>query len=186
MKYLIVGLGNIGEEYNDTRHNIGFQVLDQIANKSELSFDLQRYGFVTKTKYKGRTYIFLKPSTYMNLSGKAVKYWLDKEKLSPNNLLIVVDDIALPFGKIRIKGKGNDGGHNGLKDITNTLGNNNFPRLRFGIGDAFNKGSQVNHVLGHWSSKEKNSLTEPIELTIKAILSFGTIGLNRTMNEFNS
>ena len=185
MKYLIVGLGNVGNEYDDTRHNIGFEVVDALAKEKGQSFKLVSQAFKTEVKHKGRTFILIKPTTYMNLSGKAVRYWMQKEKISPENLLVVVDDLNIHFGKVRLKGKGSDGGHNGLKNITELLGNSNYPRLRLGIGDAFSKGKQVNFVLGKWDKAEREQLPEIIQSASQAILSFGTIGLPRTMNEFN-
>ena len=157
MKYLIVGLGNIGEEYKDTRHNIGFTVLDAMAVASNTSFTDKRYGAVCKLKYKGRDLILLKPSTFMNLSGNAVSYWLKKEKIPVENMLVIVDDLALPLGSIRMRHKGSDGGHNGLAHISTILGTNEYPRIRFGIGNSFRKGSQVDYVLGTWNQEEKKS-----------------------------
>ena len=186
MKFLIVGLGNIGAEYADTRHNIGFNILDALASASNISFTTQRYGDVAEYKFKGRTFILLKPSTYMNLSGKAVSYWLQKEKLSADQMLILVDDLALPYGTIRIRAKGSDGGHNGLKNINEVLGHQSYPRLRFGIGDEFNKGQQVDYVLGKWGKDELAKLPERLDTCISIIKSFGTIGLARTMNQFNN
>ena len=186
MKYLIVGLGNIGDEYAGTRHNIGFMMLDRLAEDEKLEFADRRYGFVTEYKYKGRIFVLLKPSTYMNLSGRAVNYWLQKEKLEPDHMLVLVDDIALPFGTIRLKGKGSDGGHNGLRNINEVLGTQVYARLRFGVGSDFSKGRQIDYVLGEWSDEEKQSLSERFKLTSDLIRSFGTIGLERTMNFFNN
>ena len=186
MKYLIVGLGNIGSEYQETRHNIGFKVLDALAKASNLVFEDKRLASVTEYKYKGRTLILIKPTTYMNLSGKAVNYWLQKENIPIENLFIVVDDLALPFGTIRIKSKGSDAGHNGLRNINEILGHNNYSRLRFGIGNDFKKGQQVDFVLSNWDSEEKTKLTERIDKSIEAIKSFSTIGIERTMNFFNN
>lgn len=185
MKYLIVGLGNIGDEYAHTRHNIGFDVLDALAGASNTIFKADRYGDRAEVKYRGRTLILIKPSTYMNLSGKAVRYWLDKEKLSKESLLVVTDDLALPLGRIRIRAKGSDGGHNGLKSIQDLLQTSTYPRLRFGIGNDFSKGQQVNFVLGKWETEEKVQLEQMIERSCEAILAFTTIGLPRTMSEFN-
>ncbi|MCC8019799.1 MAG: aminoacyl-tRNA hydrolase [Rikenellaceae bacterium] len=185
MKYLIAGLGNIGNEYAGTRHNIGFEVLDALAGASNAVFEPLRYGSVVRMKFKGRTLILLKPSTFMNLSGKAVAYWLRQEKIPLENLMVVVDDIALPFGSIRIRGKGSDGGHNGLKDINAVLGRNDYPRLRFGIGGDFPQGFQVDYVLGRWDPEEKKALPERLEAAGEAIKSFATIGLERTMNIHN-
>lgn len=185
MKYLIVGLGNIGPEYHNTRHNIGFKVLDALAESSNIFFSPDRYGDRATLKHKGRTFILIKPSTFMNLSGKAVNYWLQKEKLAADKLLVITDDIALPFGKIRIRGKGSDGGHNGLKNINQLLGHQNYPRLRFGVGNDFPKGQQVGYVLSQWTNKEEVDLKPRIELCCQAVLAFGTLGLNRIMSEFN-
>lgn len=185
MKYLIVGLGNIGSEYAQTRHNIGFKVLDALAGASNISFTTDRLGDVATLKHKGRTLILLKPSTYMNLSGKAVKYWMDREKIPLENLLIIVDDLALPFCKIRIRKSGSDAGHNGLKDINAILGTQAYNRIRLGIGSDFPQGRQVDYVLGEWSDQEKTSLPERMEKVSEAIKSFATIGIERTMNTFN-
>lgn len=185
MKYLIVGLGNIGSEYVNTRHNIGFQVLDALSKASNLVFKADRLAYVAEYSFKGRNLILIKPTTYMNLSGKAVNYWLQKEKIPIENLLVLVDDLALPFGTIRIKAKGSDGGHNGLSDIQNVLGHTNYARLRFGIGDNFSKGRQVDYVLGEWTSEEKKNLPERMDKMIEAVQSFVTIGLERTMNFYN-
>lgn len=186
MKYLITGLGNIGSEYSNTRHNIGFVVLDALAKASNIAFTDSRYGSVAQLKHKGRIYILLKPSTYMNLSGRAVNYWLQKEKVKTENLLVVVDDIALPLGTIRIRARGSNGGHNGLKNIDQVLGTQHYARLRFGIGNDYPKGRQVEYVLGEWTDQELNLLPDRIKLASEAILSFGTIGLERTMNLYNN
>lgn len=185
MKYLIAGLGNIGADYDGTRHNIGFEVLDTLAKDFDLKFEQERHGDICTLKHKGRTFILLKPSTYMNLSGKAVKYWMQHHKIQQENILIVLDDLNIDFGKQRIRGKGSDGGHNGLKNIDLLLGNNQYARLRLGIGDAFSKGKQVDYVLGKWSNKELDQLPEIIDFAGKAILAFGSIGLARTMNQYN-
>ena len=184
-KFLIVGLGNIGPKYANTRHNIGFRIVDFYAQKNSLSWETAKLGDITTHKVKGRTFIFLKPSTFMNLSGKAVKYWLDKEKIPMENLLVVTDDLNLAFGTIRIKSKGSDGGHNGLKDIQNTLQTTNYNRFRFGISDAFSKGRQVDYVLGEWESEEENLLPERLEISCEIIESFALAGMNITMNTFN-
>ena len=186
MKYLIVGLGNIGAEYANTRHNIGFKVLDAFAEASNAVFSSARYGDVAEAKHKGRTFILVKPSTYMNLSGKAVNYWSQKENIPVENIFIIVDDIALPFGTIRIRAKGSDGGHNGLKHINATLGHCNYARLRFGIGGNFPRGMQVDYVLGEWTDEEKKLLPERLKVASDAILSFGMVGLEKTMNQFNN
>ncbi|MCC8087787.1 MAG: aminoacyl-tRNA hydrolase [Rikenellaceae bacterium] len=185
MKYLIVGLGNIGAEYAHTRHNIGFMVLDALAKASNAVFTTARYGSITEIKFKGRIFLLLKPSTYMNLSGKAVSYWMKVEKIPIENVLVVVDDLALPLGSVRLRKKGSDGGHNGLKSITEVLGRPDYPRLRFGIGDAFPKGYQVDYVLGEWTDEEMKMLPERIDHAIEAIKSFGTAGMDYTMNNFN-
>ena len=186
MKYLIAGLGNIGDEYARTRHNIGFDILDALAGASNISFKDKRYGFVAEYKYRARTYILLKPSTYMNLSGNAVRYWLRKEKLEVDRLLVVVDDLALPFGTLRLRGKGGEAGHNGLNRIQNMLGTAAYARLRFGIGNDFHQGQQVDYVLSGWSEEEEKALPERIEQAGEIIRSFGTVGLERTMNLFNN
>jgi PTH1 family peptidyl-tRNA hydrolase len=185
MRYLIVGLGNIGEEYIDTRHNIGFTILDSYAEASGAVFADRRYGAVCETKYKGRTFVLLKPSTYMNLSGNAVSYWLKKEKIAVENLLVIVDDIALPLGSIRMKPKGSDGGHNGLAHINIVLSTSEYTRIRVGIGNGFRKGSQVNYVLGKWSPEEKKFIDERIAVVVEMIKSFGTVGTELTMTAFN-
>jgi PTH1 family peptidyl-tRNA hydrolase len=185
VKYLIVGLGNIGEEYSKTRHNVGFQLIDYLIKNSVLQFKVERYALVTQLKYKGRILVLCKPTTYMNLSGKAVNYWLQKENIPIENMLIVLDDIALPFGTIRIKKKGSDAGHNGLNDIIETLGHNEFNRLRFGIGNDFSKGGQVDFVLGEWDDLELKQLPERFDKMSDAIKNFVTIGIDRTMNYFN-
>jgi len=185
MKYLIVGLGNIGEEYADTRHNAGFMVLDAFAQASNSSFVDKRYGSVCSVKVKGNEFILLKPSTFVNLSGNAVRYWLNKEKLQSGNLLVIVDDIALPLGSIRMRSKGSDGGHNGLAHISSVLATNEYARIRIGIGNGYRRGSQVNYVLGEWSDDEKKILEERIGLAIEMIKSFGLVGAELTMTIFN-
>lgn len=184
-KFLIVGLGNIGETYANTRHNIGFKVLDHFASQENLIFETQKLGDVTTYKLKGRTFVFLKPSTYMNLSGKAVVYWLSKENIPLENLLVVTDDLNLPFGSIRVKTKGSDGGHNGLKDIQEKLNTVTYNRFRFGISDAFNKGKQVDYVLGEWTNDENQNLKERLDKSVELIKSFALAGINITMNTFN-
>jgi PTH1 family peptidyl-tRNA hydrolase len=186
MKFLITGLGNIGSEYAHTRHNIGFDIVEHIAREEGVPFDDGRYGLTAQYKYKGKTFILLKPSTYVNLSGKAVNYWMQKEKIPLENLLIIVDDLALPFGSLRMKAKGSDAGHNGLKSINDSLGHNQYARLRFGIGDNFRKGQQVDYVLGKWTPEEKRELPERFELASEIVKSFGTIGVPRTMSIFNN
>lgn len=184
-KFLIAGLGNIGPKYHNTRHNIGFKILDFLAEQEELSFETEKLGDIATYKFKGRTFILLKPSTYMNLSGKAVNYWLQKEKIPLENLLVVTDDLNLPFGTIRVKTKGSDGGHNGLKDIQTQLGTTNYNRFRFGISDEFSKGRQVDYVLGEWDEEEQKNLPERLKKSVEVIKSFGTAGINNTMNTFN-
>ena len=185
MKYLIAGLGNIGSEYAETRHNIGFKVLDALAAASNAVFRTERYGDVAEMRFKGRTFLLLKPSTYMNNSGNAVRYWLRKEKVETAELLVVLDDLALPLGTIRMRAKGNDGGHNGLKSIDACIGTNAYPRLRCGIGHDFRQGQQVDYVLGEWLPEEKETLRSVIGMASEAVLSFGTQGVERTMNLFN-
>ncbi len=184
-KFLIVGLGNIGEKYENTRHNIGFKVLDYFAGKEGFSFETQKLGDVATYKLKGRTFIFMKPNTYMNLSGKAVLYWLTKENIPMENLLVITDDLNLPFGSIRLKTKGSDGGHNGLKDIQDKLNTTKYNRFRFGISDAFSKGQQVDYVLGEWTDEENSKLKERLEKSTELIKSFVLAGVNNTMNAFN-
>lgn len=185
MKYLIVGLGNIGTEYAGTRHNIGFNVLDALAGASNALFTTGRYGDLAQIRHKGSTLILLKPSTYMNLSGRAVRYWMDAEKIAPENLLVVSDDIALPFGTLRLRPRGSAGGHNGLKSIVELLGTEEFARMRFGVGGDFPKGHQVDYVLGEWSEEERAALPDRLKVFGDAILSFATQGCAMTMNFFN-
>lgn len=184
-KFLIAGLGNIGAEYANTRHNIGFKVLDHLARKEGLSFETVRLGALAKYSFKGRTFVLLKPNTYMNLSGKAVQYWLEKENIPIENLLVVTDDLNLPFGTIRIRPKGSDGGHNGLKNINLVLNSQDYCRFRFGISDAFKKGQQVDYVLGQWSDDENAKLPERLDVCCDIIRSFGTAGIQNTMSEYN-
>lgn len=185
MKYLIVGLGNIGEEYKDTRHNIGFTVLDAMTTASNSSFTDKRYGAISELKYKGRDLILLKPSTFMNLSGNAVRYWMTKENIPLENILIIVDDLAIPLGSIRMRSKGSDGGHNGLAHINTTLGTNEYARIRIGIGNSFNKGAQINFVLGKWDASEKKFMDERIAIVVEMIKSFAFVGTELTMTAFN-
>jgi len=185
LKYLITGLGNIGEEYKDTRHNIGFAILDAWARASNVVFSDRRYGSVTSLMHRGRTFILLKPSTFVNRSGNAVNYWLKKEKISTDKLLVVVDDISIPFGSMRLKSKGGDGGHNGLAHINAIVGHGNYARLRFGIGNEFSRGRQVNYVLGKLTDEEKEILNKRSGLAIDMIKSFGTIGIELTMTRYN-
>ncbi|MCB9034265.1 MAG: aminoacyl-tRNA hydrolase [Chitinophagales bacterium] len=186
MKYLIVGLGNIGAEYNNTRHNIGFNIVDAIAQELDAKFSIERHAIYSNTKYKGKQIHLIKPTTYMNLSGKALKFWMNELKINQENVLVIVDDLALPFGQIRLKGKGTHAGHNGLKDIEAVLTNNQYPRLRFGIGNNFSKGKQVDFVLGKWSDAELKQLEERVNIAKDAALSFCTDGLNNTMNKYNN
>ena len=185
MKYLIVGLGNIGAEYDNTRHNVGFDVVDYLAKAYEVEFKNDQLGDLAEFKFKGRTFVMLKPSTYMNRSGKAVRYWLQKKKINTENLLVILDDLNLPFGNLRLRGKGSDGGHNGLKDIDQMLGGNKYARLRFGIGDDFHKGQQIDYVMGTWTEEEAAKLPELLKESGEIIKSFGTIGLGHTMSKFN-
>jgi PTH1 family peptidyl-tRNA hydrolase len=184
-KFLIVGLGNIGDKYTNTRHNIGFKIIDEVADEYNVTFETEKLGDVATFRFKGRTFILLKPSTFMNLSGKAVKYWMDKENIAIDNLLVVTDDLNIDFGTIRIKAKGSDGGHNGLKDIQEKLGTNTYPRFRFGVGSDYSKGRQVDYVLGEWNKEETSLLIERLPMSAKIITSFGTAGLANTMNTFN-
>ncbi|MFV5687624.1 aminoacyl-tRNA hydrolase [Flavobacterium sp. ZT3R25] len=184
-KFLIVGLGNIGAEYVNTRHNIGFKIVDFLARKEGVNFETVKLGSLAEYKFKGRTFLLLKPNTYMNLSGKAVQYWMDKENIPLENILVITDDLNLSFGAIRIKPKGSDGGHNGLKNINLVLNTQNYTRFRFGISDEFKKGKQIDYVLGDWDDAEKGVLPERLELASDIIKSFGTAGLEITMTTFN-
>ncbi len=184
-KFLVVGLGNIGPKYHNTRHNIGFRILDALAKEEGLTFETKKLGDSTTYTFKGRTFILLKPNTYMNLSGKAVRYWLEKEKVPLENLLVVTDDINLSFGTIRLKAKGSAGGHNGLKDIETQLNTSKYCRFRFGVGSEFGKGRQVDYVLGEWNEDEETAMPERLEKGIALIKSFATAGLSNTMNIFN-
>lgn len=186
MKYLIVGLGNIGAEYRNTRHNIGFKVLDAFAEASNITFTTQRYGDVVETRVKNKILLLLKPSTYMNLSGDAVRYWMTKENIPLENVLVIVDDIALPFGTIRIKGKGSDGGHNGLKNIAAMIGTQNYARLRFGVGNDFPKGAQIDYVLGNFSEEQEKQIPERLKIAIDAIKAFCLSGLTFAMNNYSN
>ncbi|WP_371682993.1 aminoacyl-tRNA hydrolase [Flavobacterium sp. H122] len=184
-KFLIVGLGNIGAEYVNTRHNIGFKIVDFLAKKHNAEFSTVKLGALAEVKLKGRTLFLLKPNTYMNLSGKAVQYWMEKEKIAKENILVITDDLNLPFGTIRIKPKGSDGGHNGLKNIQLLLNTTDYPRFRFGISDDFKKGKQVDYVLGEWDEEEKEKLKERYEVSADAVESFALAGLGNTMSAFN-
>ncbi|WP_298474427.1 aminoacyl-tRNA hydrolase [uncultured Maribacter sp.] len=184
-KFLVVGLGNIGSEYAETRHNIGFKVLDSLAQSKEVAFETQRLGDIAVVKIKGRSLLCLKPSTYMNLSGKAVKYWMDKEKVPLENVLVITDDINLEFGTFRLKTKGSDGGHNGLKSIQEILQTATYNRFRFGVGANFGKGRQVDYVLGEWSAEENKALEERLIKAADLVSSFVLSGVKNTMNQFN-
>jgi peptidyl-tRNA hydrolase, PTH1 family len=186
VKYLIAGLGNIGREYEHTRHNIGFDILNALAEKEGIEFSDQRYGNIAEYKFKGRTFVLLKPNTFVNLSGKAINYWLKKEKISEEKLLVIADDLALPFGTLRLKAKGSDAGHNGLKNINQILGHNQYPRLRFGIGDNYSRGRQIDFVLGKWEEDEEAALSERIDKAIEIIKGFGTVGIAQTMSQYNN
>jgi PTH1 family peptidyl-tRNA hydrolase len=184
-KFLIVGLGNIGDEYAETRHNIGFKVLDNLAQKKEFTFETLKLGDLGVYKLKGRSILCLKPSTYMNRSGKAIKYWMDKEKIPLENILVITDDINLPFGTIRVKTKGSDGGHNGLKDTQEYLQTTKYNRFRFGVGSDFGKGRQVEYVLGKWTEDEELALEARLNKSVELVDSFVLSGISRTMNQFN-
>lgn len=186
MKYLIAGLGNIGAEYADTRHNIGFKVADALSGASDALFKTERYGDIARVKMRGRTLIALKPNTYMNLSGKAVRYWLQEEKIPLENLLVITDDTALPFGKQRLRAKGSDGGHNGLKSITELLGTQEYARLRMGIGNDFGPGQLVQYVLGPWTPEQALGLKERLDVAVKTVESFVTAGCALTMTRYNN
>ena len=185
MKFLIVGLGNPGSEYKNTRHNIGFKVLDTLAELSNTLFKDERHAKLAVVKHMGRSFHLVKPTTFMNLSGKAVNYWLQQYKIDYKNLLVITDDIALPFGALRLRGKGSDGGHNGLKDIQGVLGRSDYARLKFGVGNDFPRGRQADYVLSEWSSEEEETLKPRMEQAVKMVFAFGTMGLARTMSEFN-
>ncbi|MFY7971746.1 MAG: aminoacyl-tRNA hydrolase [Flavobacteriales bacterium] len=186
MKYLIAGLGNIGSEYERTRHNIGFLVVEHMAATKGASFSTDRYASVCEIKHKGKTFILIKPSTYMNLSGNAVRYWMQAEKIELENVMVVTDDLALPFGKLRMRGKGSDGGHNGLKHIQQILNTDAYARLRFGVGAEFSKGQQVDYVLGEWNDDEKKTLEDRVKAAADACFSFALMGIARTMNVVNT
>jgi PTH1 family peptidyl-tRNA hydrolase len=184
-KFLIVGLGNIGPAYSNTRHNIGFKIVDELAEEHKTTFETEKLGDLATFKLKGKTFILLKPSTFMNLSGKSVKYWMDKENIAVENILVVTDDVNIDFGTIRLKAKGSAGGHNGLKDIQEKLNTQQYARFRFGVGANYSKGRQVDFVLGEWNKQETSELIERLPTSAKIITSFGTAGLANTMNTFN-
>lgn len=184
-KFLIVGLGNIGAEYVNTRHNIGFKAVDFMADEAGVAFETVKLGAMAEVKVKGRSLLLLKPNTYMNLSGKAVQFWMEKEKIAKENVLIITDDLNLAFGTLRIKAKGSDGGHNGLKNIQQVLNSSEYPRLRFGISDAFKKGQQVDYVLGEWTAEETTALKERLQTVSAAVKEFALAGLNNAMNNYN-
>ncbi|CAI8179284.1 MAG: Peptidyl-tRNA hydrolase [Crocinitomicaceae bacterium] len=186
MKFLIVGLGNIGAKYESTRHNIGFKVLDFIAEQSSAFFIEEKYGDISSFKYKGKNIYLLKPNTFMNLSGLAVRYWLTKLKIDVKNLLVVTDDLNLEVGNLRMKKNGSDGGHNGLKDIQQTLSSNQYPRLRIGVGNNFPKGKQIDYVLGEWTKEEDLVLNQKMKIINEMVLSFCFAGIENTMNSFNN
>jgi PTH1 family peptidyl-tRNA hydrolase len=185
MKYLIIGLGNPGAEYENTRHNIGFKVLDALVSASNTSFTADRYADVAEVKFKGRNLVLIKPNTFMNLSGKAVNYWMQKSKINIENIVVVTDDISLPFGILRLRKKGSDGGHNGLKDIQAVLGDSHYPRLRFGVGDDFSRGEQVKYVLDNFSDEDYSTMDNRMEMAVKMIQAFATMGIGRAMSDFN-
>jgi len=193
LKFLIAGLGNIGDEYSFTRHNVGFEVADALAKSlakeedaGKKLFSNDKLAFVNHSKFKGKQIVIIKPTTYMNLSGRAINYWLQAEKIPLENLVVVTDDLALPFGTLRMKKKGSDGGHNGLTDIAATLNSTEYCRLRFGIGNTFAKGQQVNYVLGQWSPEEQKTLSELITKSVEFVKSFISIGVDRTMSAYNN
>ena len=185
MKYLIIGLGNPGAEYENTRHNIGFKVLDKLAGLSNISFSTERLADVAEVKFKGRKLVLLKPNTFMNLSGKAVKYWMQQTKVDVENILVITDDISLPFGIVRMRKKGSDGGHNGLKDIQAQLSTAAYPRLRFGVGNDFPRGKQAEYVLGNFTNEDYETMEVRTDLAVKMIQAFTTMGIGRTMSDFN-
>lgn len=186
MKYLIAGLGNIGVEYENTRHNIGFNVVDALAASAEVAFVTERKASIAEMRFRGRSLILIKPTTYMNLSGEAINYWMQQEKIKLENLLVITDDLALPFGTLRLRQKGGSAGHNGLTNIIEVLSTEEFARLRFGIGNNFGKGQQVNYVLSNWNSEEKKLLPERIESAVEIVKSFVAVGINLTMTQFNN
>lgn len=186
MKYLIAGLGNIGIEYENTRHNIGFDIINRLCLDFDAKLETDRLARVARIKYKGRTFVLIQPTTYMNLSGRAVKYWMDSEKIGIENLLVVTDDLALDLGKLRMRKKGSPGSHNGLENIIQVLGRNDFARLRFGIGNDFSRGRQADFVLSQWKSSELTIVDEKIPIAAEMVLAFGVIGIDRAMNQYNN
>jgi peptidyl-tRNA hydrolase, PTH1 family len=186
MKYLIIGLGNPGAEYTNTRHNIGFAVLDALVAKQGVAFSPDRYADRTEFRHKGKTFICIRPQTFMNLSGKAVRYWMEKENIISERAFVITDDLALPFGKIRLRASGSAGGHNGLSSIIDTIGTEAFPRLRFGIGSEFSRGRQAEYVLSPWNKEEAAVIAERITICCEAILDFGLMGIGHAMNAFNT
>lgn len=186
MKYLIVGLGNIGEKYAQTRHNIGFDILIEWAREEGFTFEVKRHAAIAEISFKGRKIYMIMPTTYMNLSGKAVRYWMNELKIPVENILVLVDDLALDFGVLRMRGKGSDGGHNGLKDIDAVLQTNKYARLRFGIGNSYSRGKQVDYVLGYWTEEQKSLLPERISVSIEMCKSFCTAGIDYTMSNYNN
>jgi len=186
MNYLIVGLGNPGEKYINTRHNVGFKAVETFAQKHDTSFNQEKHAEIGRINWRNSNIFLLKPTTYMNLSGKAIRYWMQQKKIPIENILVITDDIALPFGKLRLKGKGSDGGHNGLKDIQSILNTQQYARLRFGVGNEFIKGKQIDYVLGEWTSEEISQLKERLEVATEFITSFITMGLNKTMSDWNN
>ncbi len=186
MKYLIACLGNIGHEYAQTRHNIGFMIADRMAKEFDVQFTTSRFAMISEMRFKGRVMLVIKPTTYMNLSGKAVRYWMTQEKIPLENILIVLDEIALPLGTLRMKKKGSDAGHNGLSDIINSLGTNNFCRLRFGIGNDFPYGKQIDYVIGQWKASEMTVVEQRLDIAVEMIKSFVTQGVDLTMNQYNN
>lgn len=185
MKFLIAGLGNIGAEYDGTRHNIGFDVADVFTIKNKATFKQDRLAYVADFKWRSKSIVVIKPTTYMNLSGKAVKYWMEKEKVPLENILVIVDEIALPLGTLRMKGAGSDGGHNGLKSLQDSLQTSKYPRLRFGVGNDFPKGKQVDFVLGKWTAEELPIVKEKILTSVEMVESFIFRGIQQTMNQYN-
>ena len=186
MKYLIVGLGNIGSEYHETRHNIGFMALDSLAEEKGVKFELKRHAHIAEVKVKGRTLVLVKPTTYMNLSGKAVQYWMQEEKISIENILVITDDLALPYGTLRMRMKGSSGGHNGLSHIEETLSAANYTRLRMGVGSEFSKGQQVDYVLAPFSAEQQKEMPDVLKRAKDAVVGFATIGVERAMNTVNT